>query len=348
MELDPDLPLVSADLPGIGGAIKGSPADFVVEEIPAYEPCGVGEHLYLRVRREGLATRDVQRALAAAFGVPERDIGCAGQKDKIARATQSFSLPVREGDPGSLGRRAAEATGLEVLHASRHGNKLGRGHLLGNRFEILVAGPGSSDLPRARAIAEALFQSGVPNFFGEQRLGAGGRNVRRGERRLAAPRRAPSSFVARMELSAWQSSLFNAWLAERIRRGWFERVLQGDLARKSDTGGLFEVLDPAVDEPRCRRGEISATGPIFGARMRWPTGEPAVLERSILDQSFASTGADASSLERERLPGSRRAARVFVREFSCEAAEGGLRLAFTLEKGAFATVVLREFTRGPD
>ncbi len=34
---------------GTGGVIKSRPDDFVVEEIPLYEPKGEGEHLYLRI-----------------------------------------------------------------------------------------------------------------------------------------------------------------------------------------------------------------------------------------------------------------------------------------------------------
>jgi tRNA pseudouridine13 synthase len=30
---------LTADIPGIGGTIKDSPDDFIVSEIPAYQPC---------------------------------------------------------------------------------------------------------------------------------------------------------------------------------------------------------------------------------------------------------------------------------------------------------------------
>lgn len=335
------IPLVTADLPGTGGRIKLSPAHFVVEEIPLYEPCGAGEHLYLRVRREGRTTREVQRALADALGVAERDVGCAGQKDKVSRATQTFSLPLRQGDPDELAARAAAATGLEILAASRHGNKLGRGHLAGNRFEILVARTGAGAAARAEKIAAVLLERGLPNAYGDQRLGPGGRGARRGERRITDAEPQPSSWIARMELSAWQSALFNAWLEARIGLHGIDAVLAGDLARKTGTGGLFEVRDEAVDLERCRRGEISPTGPVYGAKMRWATGRPGELEHGILD----SAGVDLSALARARLPGSRRVARIFLHEFACAEEPEGLRLRFRLEKGAYATVVLREITK---
>src|SRR5438045_2744921 len=47
MNFDPRarLPLITGDLPGIGGTIKQQPEDFEVEEIPAYEPSGSGDHV---------------------------------------------------------------------------------------------------------------------------------------------------------------------------------------------------------------------------------------------------------------------------------------------------------------
>jgi len=336
-----DLPFVTADLPGTGGKLKLSPAHFVVEEIPLYEPSGAGEHVFLAIRREGLATREVQRLLARAFGVRESDVGCAGQKDKIARATQTFSVPARSGAAEEIAARAADQTGLEVLGARRHGRKLGRGHLLGNRFEILVAGAAPATQARADAVLARLRERGFPNFFGEQRLGPGGRSARRGRRRLEAG--AGGSFIARMELSAWQSALFQDWLRERIARSAFDRVLAGDIARKEDTGGLFEVLEPQAEQPRFDRGEISTTGPIFGSRMLLAGGEPGQAELELL----ADSGFDAAALSAVRLPGSRRVARVFPRETSTEACPEGLRVRFRLPKGAYATIAMREITKTP-
>ncbi len=339
--MDP-LPLVTPDLPGTGGVLRASAADFVVEEIPVYELSGEGEHVHFRIRREDMTTRDVQRRLAEAFGVAERDVGCAGQKDKVARATQSFSVPVpvRSGtaDDAAI---AARATGLEVLDARRHGNKLGRGHLLGNRFEIVVRGAVANAADRARAVLDVLAARGAPNFYGEQRLGPGERNARRGRRRLEG---GPRSWSARMELSAWQSSMFNEWLEERLARGLFDRVIAGDVARKEATGGLFEVEDEAAEQPRCLRGEISATGPIFGARMRWAGGAAGELERAVL----AASDVEIAALSRARLDGSRRVARIFPRDVEVEAADDALRVRFRLPKGAYATVVMREVTKAPE
>src|SRR5437868_59051 len=55
MTLDPLAPLllVTAELPGIGGRIKVRDEDFEVEEIPAYQPSGQGDFLYLWLEKRG-------------------------------------------------------------------------------------------------------------------------------------------------------------------------------------------------------------------------------------------------------------------------------------------------------
>jgi tRNA pseudouridine13 synthase len=164
---------LTPDVPGIGGAIKERPEDFVVEEIPLYAPSGEGEHAYLTIRRRSLATLDVIRMLSRHFRVPRKAIGYAGLKDKHAVTTQVFSIRLPTGrveDYPSLpeGR-------LELLASSRHVNKLRRGHLAGNRFVIRVRDVDQQTLSeagtRARRALELLETHGAPARFGPQRFG---------------------------------------------------------------------------------------------------------------------------------------------------------------------------------
>ena len=76
MDFDPlaPLPLVTAELPGIGGTIKEFPEDFEVEEIPAYEPSGSGSvsanSVPLTAASEP-ARRRPDRPRAGGLGAPE-------------------------------------------------------------------------------------------------------------------------------------------------------------------------------------------------------------------------------------------------------------------------------------
>ena len=49
------LPRLTAGLAGCGGQLRVLPEDFEVEEIPLYEPSGVGDHLYLWIEKIDVA-----------------------------------------------------------------------------------------------------------------------------------------------------------------------------------------------------------------------------------------------------------------------------------------------------
>ncbi len=338
----PAIPFVTSDLPGSGGLVKASPEDFRVDEVPAYAPSGSGAHLYLRVEKRGRTTRDVVQALAALLGVAERDAGWAGLKDKQALTTQWLSFPVAA-DPAAS---ALAGEGFRVLEVSRHGNKLRAGHSRGNRFTVAVRG---GDLARARTCAEALAARGLPNFFGAQRFGVEGRNAEVGRALLLgagtpeARRASRDRFLRRLSISAFQSLLFNRWLAERIADGLFARALAGDVMKKLETGGLFTCTDPAADGPRVERLEISPAGPIFGHKILPAAGEAAAREARVLAEGgvaladFARGGGEAE--------GTRRAARLPLR-VELSPLEGGYAASFVLPKGSYATVVLGELVKG--
>ena len=134
-----DLPAASAHLPGTGGVLRANIEDFIVEEIPSYLPSGAGTHAYAFIEKRGMTTQDVVSALADA-GVPRGAVGYAGQKDKYAVARQWVSVP---SDHTPAFQALNSVDGVSVLETSRHKNKLGLGHLRGNRFSVRVRSPRS-------------------------------------------------------------------------------------------------------------------------------------------------------------------------------------------------------------
>ncbi|MBN1179340.1 MAG: tRNA pseudouridine(13) synthase TruD [Anaerolineae bacterium] len=336
-----DLPFITGDLPGIGGQIKAEPAHFVVEEIPLYDASGEGQHVYVHLTREGWATRELQERLADLFGIRHSDVGCAGWKDKHAHVTQTFSLDLPTADAGDVARRIAAELPVQVEWARRHRNKLKTGHLIGNRFHIVVLDPHPQALARSEAIAAALRERGLPNFYGVQRFGMHGDNAQKGRAALLTGRGPRQRWLHQLVLRAYQSALFNMWLAARIERGWFRQLLAGDVAKKTDTGGMFEVEDAAVEQPRFERGEIDFTGPIYGHRMTWAGGAPGALEREILEHA----GVTEPMLRQAHLTGSRRRGRLLVDDLTIESHPQGVLLAFSLPKGSYATTLLREMMK---
>lgn len=160
---------ITREVPGIGGRIKQRPEDFLVEEIPLYEPCGEGEHLYFFIEKRDLSTQQLVSIIADHFGVPRRSVGYAGMKDKLAITRQVISVhtPGRAVDDFPLLKHDR----ITVLWADRHTNKLRVGHLRGNRFSIRVREVEPASVLRARGVLETLERTGLPNRIGEQRFG---------------------------------------------------------------------------------------------------------------------------------------------------------------------------------
>lgn len=163
------VPYLTAELPGIGGALKQRIEDFLVEEQPLYQPRGEGEHIYLFVEKKNLSTMQMIHTLAKHFGVPKRAIGYAGMKDKhgITRQVISIHTPGRTYEDFPM----IENDRISVLSAQMHSNKLRLGHLSGNRFSVKVRGVPMSAVLQARRIMQRLEREGVPNIVGEQRFG---------------------------------------------------------------------------------------------------------------------------------------------------------------------------------
>jgi tRNA pseudouridine13 synthase len=158
---------LTRDAAPLSGETRALPEDFLVEELPLYEPSGEGEHLYVRIEKRGIPTPEAVRRMARALHVQAREVGYAGLKDAHAVTRQTLSF--QHVDASALERFSDPQ--VRVLSVSRHKNKLKLGHLRGNRFTIVRRGTKPEDEPSARATLERLARSGAPNYFGLQRFG---------------------------------------------------------------------------------------------------------------------------------------------------------------------------------
>lgn len=157
------------DVPGVGGRIKQRPEDFVVEEVPLYDPCGSGEHIYMLVEKRGMSSVDMVGVLASHFGVRRDQIGQAGLKDKWAVTRQVVSVHTPGKRPEDFPSLQHEK--LSVLWVDLHTNKLKRGHLAGNRFSIKIRDVDPTAVVHALSAMRTLERRGLPNRVGKQRFG---------------------------------------------------------------------------------------------------------------------------------------------------------------------------------
>jgi tRNA pseudouridine13 synthase len=120
--------------------------------------------------------------------------------------------------------------------------------------------------------------------------------------------------------------------------------VSGDLACKHVNGACFLVEDLAAEQLRSAAFEISASGPMFGSKMKQPEGEARQLEDEIIRQAGIEC-ADFDLPGGLRMEGERRPLRVPVGELSWELSEDRLTLGFSLPKGSYATSFVREITK---
>ena len=350
--------------------MKIGPDDFIVEELPLYEPSQLGTHTFFAICKRNLGTLEAINQIARELQVNPRNLGYAGLKDKQAITTQVLSV---EGVPPEQVLEV-ELPRIEVLWAKRHEHKLRVGHLRGNRFTITLRDVSLTALPVVQKEMERLETEGVPNRFGAQRFGNKrdshliGKALIRGKREevlgyvLSDETAQFSELAKRIErekekgslekavaciphrlrklyLSAYQAFLFNAILEKRLP--YLGKLQDGDIAVKHSNGAPFLVESVTVEQPRADVFEISPSGPIFGYKMRQPAGEVQALEAELLAKEGVKPEA-FRKVVRIRLPGTRRTLRMPMELHQVKCIDAGLRLCFTLPAGGYATVVLDE------
>jgi len=249
------------------------------------------------------------------------------------------------------------AHGVPNYYGEQRFGLRGDTHLLGRALvrqdvdalvQRLVGMPHPAETPRVRQ-ARQLFEDGDlagalqawPRQMDAERSVV--HALSQGQPPAAAVRRLPAG-MRRFYVSAYQSSLFNRVLSQRIERGLLGRLLLGDLAYIHDKGAVFDVDDPETEQPRADRLEISPSGPLYGRKLSMPRGLPGEMEQRVLDEEGLTL--EDWRVRGLKLKGARRALRVPLRDVESRYDEG-LLLSFTLPPGCYATVVLSEVQK-PD
>ncbi len=314
---------------------RSRPEDFIVEELPAFEPSGEGEHLLLTIEKRGMNTVFAAKQIAKWAGIPEMGVGYAGMKDRhaVTRQRMSVHFPKRVSpDVATL-----EADDLRVLAHSWHNRKLPRGALAGNRF-ILTLRNVVGDRDAIETRLQLVRGGGIPNYFGEQRFGRDGGNVEAARRMFAGERvrREQRSIY----LSAARSELFNAVLGARITAGNWNTGDEGEVWMLDGTQSVFgpEPVTDAIHE-RAARQDIHPTGPMWGVgELRSQGAVRAAEEAAVAPFADLCSGLEGVDMKQER-----RALRVRVRDLTWDWLDDAtLRLDFALAPGAYATEVLAE------
>lgn len=345
---------------------KAKPEDFVVNERLEVDFTGEGEHLWLHIKKSGINTAYLAKLLSEWADIPLRDVGYSGLKDRQALTTQWFSLRLpkkQKPDSDFAPVDIKEHETVKIIAEHWHNKKLNRGTHNANQFVITLRDiefakdQTLGDKSSVEQHLQTISKTGVPNYFGPQRFGFGGNNIREALNLFARPLKSTSSAKKKnkrksavreqnsMELSAARSLIFNQILAARVQDGSWNTGLNGDVFNLNGSGSIFasEHMDETL-QARLASGDIHPTAVMWGAGNDKVAGDAAELENTVVQQD-ALLAALATGLEQRKVKAQRRALRLPVEDLSWRWAdeqdgEQTLVLSFTLTTGSFATSVL--------
>ncbi len=313
---------------GIGGKIL-TPEDFIVREIPLKDllrkfflskriekPSKY--HLFLLEKRNTTTERAIKK-VANKSGISKNDIGYAGLKDKFAVTSQYITM---KNDHNGF-----EEDGIKITKIGMCNRWLSAGDLAGNEFIITLHELGKPDrLPKLTA---EINERCLPNYFGPQRFGIHENNhvigrliVKRQfgdalstvnkmyEKRFEDLRHVPKKKL-KFFVHAYQSWIFNETVNEYIKHN----------------------IKPCFCDVK-----------IFGFNTAIRNSKMDKILHEILKREGISQGDFKISELRLTCMGSKR--KAFIRsEIKYEIIRNHARLSFTLPKGSYATVVLREMCK---
>ena len=184
------------------------------------------------------------------------------------------------------------------------------------------------------------------NYFGPQRFGMHGDNVKRalawlrGEERVA---RHQARFLSKLYPSVIQSEVFNRYVVLRIAHG-LQRLLPGEVVRLAGHGLDVRRRGSGARELAAR----SARHPPDRADHRpQDAARPNARRASIEERALREAGLEPADLDAlgRHAPGSRRDLLVFPGQVEVSWQDDRLVIAFELPAGSYATVLVREVTR---
>ena len=185
-----------------------------------------------------------------------------------------------------------------------------------------------------------------------------------------------------MTVHALQSIVFNKSLQRRLEEGLpLSRPVVGDIVGRVDEKSQLDVKSCVVVQERtlnrigrnCDLGRLMTTGPLPGSEISTSEGEPGRLEQATIDdEGLGGLSWNVEAVPRLSSKGTRRGLVAEFKEFSVDTVpiadsttldkrweagpdegdrwhpEGAcVRFRFTLGSGSYATVLLREFMKGP-
>jgi tRNA pseudouridine13 synthase len=206
---------------------KSTLTDFLVDEQLPYNLLKEGSHFFVHIEKQNATTMDVIDHLRRTLALPKNLIGYAGLKDKKGITRQWFSF-----DAAAMEKRMqvkyrddillkAIKQVCTVLETGRHNKQLSLRDDFRNHFTVILRASkklSQQEKDLTASTLDTLLKTPLPNYFGTQRFGINGRNVKEAELMLEGKRQDIVGFDRKFKLQALASHFFNMTLKTRIEK----------------------------------------------------------------------------------------------------------------------------------
>lgn len=327
--------------------------DFIVNEIPLFDtPSDKGSYYIAKVQKQELSTMEMLDFLESELQC--FNIGYAGLKDKHATTTQYITLPLKFSKSFERLRHPR----IKILESFRTKEKLSIGDLKGNHFSIRLHDVSAESARNLEEVLDDIMRHGMPNYFGYQRFGRDSANFDKARDVAQGEHTMKDSKVNKIMLHAYQSYLFNDWLARRVEisqdiktkdceellvnlnistkecdilknQAGLLSVLPGDIMYEARTKQWLNVTDLQAIRKPYKEQKLVPTGLLAGSKAWRAKGIAGEIEHHFDDLTVVAMG-------------KRRDAIVYPKSIRHEykKADKCFELSFSLPKGSYATVLL--------
>ena len=167
LEIDLGMRYYATSQPGVGGRLRTTPEDFVVEELPITFT-NTGPYTICKLTKRSWEHQHAMHEITDRLRISQKRIGWAGTKDKNAVTTQYISL---YNVPAEI-LENLNIKDMIIEPVATHQFSLGLGQLLGNTFKITLRDCEEENLAETTAAIAGEIATGIPNYYGLQRFGA--------------------------------------------------------------------------------------------------------------------------------------------------------------------------------
>ena len=363
---------------GIGGTIRNQYEDFYVEEIPEVIPSGEGPNVYIWIEKLGRTTLDVVLDISRDLHISRKRMGFAGMKDKKALTRQWICISNMDSEEQMQQVKDLDIYKTDFLKVVRGRKKLRMGQLKGNKFKILIRD--LDDIEESANIANEVLNelqtTGVPNYFGWQRFGKPRTNTHLvGEALIENDlEKAVGRYIGNPseeeheENQKARQAYDDGNLEESLNlmgKGMrYEKMMIRELIKDSKKGELTEKSYKnalyALPKPLQRMFVHAYQSYLFneavsnrvamgidkGTKVPYAGGAVGEMEENVLKKyNLEKSDFEVPKMPRLGSHGLRRSMRFQVWDASAQATDEGVLCEFSINKGSYATAVLREIMK---